>query len=64
VASADDSPGGVIDAVMHLACFGEVSTQIAARHHGNPGIGAIARRPVKVTPIEAPDATGLVTHDR
>jgi hypothetical protein len=63
-AFADGSPGGVFDAVMHLASFGEVSTQIAARHHGNPGIGAVARRPVKVTPIEASDATGLLTHDR
>ena len=43
---------------MNLGCLGEVSSQIAARHHGNPGIGAIARRPVKAKPIEASDATG------
>ena len=55
---------GLEDAVVHLGCLGEVSSQIAARHHGNPGIGAIARRPVKAKPIEASDTTGLITHDR
>jgi hypothetical protein len=64
VESAGGSTTGVLDAVMHLECYGEVSTQIAARHHGNPGIGAVARQPVKVMPIEASDATGLITHDR
>jgi hypothetical protein len=46
------------DAVVNLGCLGEASSQAAARHHGNPGAGAIARRPPKAKPIEASDASG------
>ncbi len=36
---------GSEDAVVHLEWEGEVSSQVAARHHGDQGVGAIARRP-------------------
>ena len=48
----------VRDAVVHLGKEVRFHARVAARHLGDPGVGAVARRTARGHPIEASDATG------